>query len=65
MRPRKKPATRKKRSDLRLARLRALLPDGVPGVDPDDLDLILWSLSRSPDERRYFIYPDKGGGYSF
>lgn len=49
----------------KLDALRARLRERLPDIDPDDLDLILASMLKPPSEGRYFIYPEKGGGYSF
>jgi hypothetical protein len=48
-----------------LRELHARLCSKLPKADPDDLGLIAERMLRPVSQRRFFIYPRKGGGYVF
>jgi hypothetical protein len=49
-----------------LDRLLPILIKALPDRDPGDLMLILERMLRKPgSNRRFFIYPNKSGGYAF
>jgi hypothetical protein len=49
----------------RVRELQEELGPEVPGIDPDDLNLILDCLLRPVTERKLFVHALKGGGYAF
>jgi hypothetical protein len=49
----------------RVRRLQEELGPELPGIDPDDLNLIIDCLLRPVTQRKLFVYPLKGGGYAF
>lgn len=49
----------------RVRKLQQELGPELPGIDPDDLNLILDCLLRPVTERKLFVYPLKGGGHAF
>jgi hypothetical protein len=49
----------------RVRQLQEELGPELPGIDPDDLNLILDCALRPVTERKLFVYPMNGGGYAF
>jgi hypothetical protein len=49
----------------RVRELQEELGPQLPGIDPDDLNLIIDCLLRPVTQRKVFVYPLKGGGYAF
>jgi len=49
----------------RVSRLQEELGPELPEIDPDDLNLIIDCLLRPVTQRKFFVYPLKGGGYAF
>ncbi|MFL5399177.1 MAG: hypothetical protein ACJ79P_14875 [Myxococcales bacterium] len=49
----------------RVRELQEQLGPELPGIDPDDLNLIIDCLLRPVTQRKLFVYPLKGGGYAF
>jgi hypothetical protein len=48
----------------RVRDLQEKLRPELPGIDPDDLNLIIDCLLRPVTQRKLFVYPLKGGGYA-
>jgi len=49
----------------RVRELQDQLGRELPGIDPDDLNLILDCMLRPVTQRKLFVHPLKGGGYAF
>ena len=49
----------------RVRKLQEELGPGLPGIDPDDLHLIIDCMLRPVTQRKLFVHPLKGGGYGF